>query len=248
MSLSGAPTGRSEEPDAQRAQPRPPDTWPGAGGRRSVAPGAPGGQHVQRAGDPGSSWPGAAATPLHHIDPPPTGQPAGSGPPAPAPAEPVQLREPAQQVSPKAKQVWRLSAALSAVPPLGALATWMALSPGQRRLQIPLLAVLLALAAAYLVVMPAWRFRVHRWEVTDIAVYTQSGWLQQERRIAPISRIQTVDSEYGPLERLFGLGSLTVTTASAAGPLRVAGLERGVVERLVTDLTRITARTEGDAT
>ena len=96
--------------------------------------------------------------------------------------------------------------------------------------------------------VPLWRFRVHRWDVGPEAVYTRSGWLVQERRIAPISRIQTVDSEYGPLEQLVGLGTLTVTTASAAGPLRVSGLDKSTVETLVADLTRITAQERGDAT
>ena len=46
---------------------------------------------------------------------------------------------------------------------------------------------------------------MHRWEVTDTAVYTQTGWWTRERRIAPMSRIQTVDHAEGALERLFGL-------------------------------------------
>ncbi|EUA22778.1 bacterial PH domain protein [Mycobacterium xenopi 3993] len=67
------------------------------------------------------------------------------------------------------------------------------------------------------VVVPWWRYRVHRWEISPQAVYTRSGWLVQERRIAPISRVQTVDTYRGPLERLFGLANVTVTTASSAG-------------------------------
>jgi len=96
--------------------------------------------------------------------------------------------------------------------------------------------------------MPRWRYRVHRWEVTDTAVYTQSGWLTQERRIAPISRVQTVDIERGPLEQLFRLANVTVTTASAAGPLRIQGLDGTVADGLVAQLTEVTSRSEGDAT
>jgi membrane protein YdbS with pleckstrin-like domain len=59
------------------------------------------------------------------------------------------------------------------------------------------------------------RFRIHRWEVTDEAVYTLSGWLVREWRIAPISRVQTVDTEHGPLQQLLRLATVTVTTASA---------------------------------
>ena len=57
------------------------------------------------------------------------------------------------------------------------------------------------------------------------AVYTRSGWLVQERRIAPISRVQTVDTYRGPLDRLFGLANVTVTTASSAGAVRIVALD-----------------------
>lgn len=113
---------------------------------------------------------------------------------------------------------------------------------------IGLLIVTPIIAAAHLVVMPRWRFRVHRWETTEQAVYTQSGWFNQERRIAPISRIQTVDSHRGPIEQIFKLANVTVTTASAAGPLRIHALDREVAQRLVDELTTITQATHGDAT
>jgi membrane protein YdbS with pleckstrin-like domain len=110
------------------------------------------------------------------------------------------------------------------------------------------LAVTAVLAAAHVIVMPRWRFRVHRWESTPEAVYTQSGWFDQERRVAPISRIQTVDSERGPFEQIFGLANVTVTTASAAGPLKIRGLDRDTAQRLVDELTAGSQATQGDAT
>jgi hypothetical protein len=109
----------------------------------------------------------------------------------------------------------------------------------------PLLAVLLI---AYVTVVPTWRYRVHRWEVTDTAVYTQTGWWSRERRIAPMSRIQTVDHAEGAIARLFGLATVTVTTASAAGALEIAGLDKDVARRLVDELTIKADAVEGDAT
>ena len=91
--------------------------------------------------------------------------------------------------------------------------------------------------ATYVAVVPSWRYLVHRWEVTDTAVYTQTGWWARERRIAPMSRIQTVDHVEGALSRLFGLATVTVTTASAAGALGIAGLDKDVARRLVDELT-----------
>jgi membrane protein YdbS with pleckstrin-like domain len=108
--------------------------------------------------------------------------------------------------------------------------------------------VVLALGIPYAVVVPLWRYRVHRWETTDDAVYTRTGWLWQEWRVAPMSRIQTVDTERGPLEQLFGLSSITVTTASAAGPLKIVGLDHELAAELVRRLTAATQANPGDAT
>jgi uncharacterized protein len=102
--------------------------------------------------------------------------------------------------------------------------------------------------ATYVAVVPLWRYAVHRWEVTETAVYTQVGWWTRERRIAPMSRIQTVDYSEGAIERLFGLASVTVTTASAAGALEISGLDRELARRLAEELTVQADAVPGDAT
>ncbi|MFE6049445.1 PH domain-containing protein [Kitasatospora sp. NPDC056446] len=162
---------------------------------------------------------------------------------SPTHAEPV-LRPPRHLVSPRAVRYWTAKAALAWLLPLAG-ATAAALAgpvPGW----VP--AAVAVLAAAHLAVMPRWRYRVHRWEATPEAMYLQYGWFSQEQRIAPLSRIQTVDSHRGPLEALFDLANVTVTTASAAGPLRVHGLDRTEAQRLVDRLTEAAQRGEDDAT
>ena len=110
------------------------------------------------------------------------------------------------------------------------------------------LALAVAVLAAYVAVVPQWRYRVHRWEVTETAVYTQTGWWARERRIAPMSRIQTVDYVEGAIARLFGLASVTVTTASSAGALEISGLEQLRARQLVDELTLKADAVSGDAT
>lgn len=114
--------------------------------------------------------------------------------------------------------------------------------------QVTALLVSVVLAFAHTIVMPQWRFRVHRWESTPDAVYTLSGWFNQEWRIAPVSRIQTVDTKRGPLQQMLGLATVTVTTASAAGPVEIEGLDTDTASRLVDELTTTTQATPGDAT
>ena len=125
---------------------------------------------------------------------------------------------------------------------------WFWLDDSHRGLRVVALLVTVLVAAGHLAVMPRWRYRVHRWEVSPHRGLHPVRLATQERRIAPISRIQTVDSQRGPLEQLFGLTNVTVTTASAAGPLHIKGLDDATAQRLVRELTTVTAAAEGDAT
>lgn len=143
---------------------------------------------------------------------------------------------------------WLAQAALLVVPALivpAVLAWWI---PPARFWLLLALIVLGVLGLPYLAVMPWWRYRVHRYETTEDAVYTAAGWISQEWRVAPMSRIQTVDTSRGPLQQMFGLSSVTVTTASAAGPLTIEGLDRQVATELVERLTAATQAAPGDAT
>lgn len=161
----------------------------------------------------------------------------------------LDLRRPANQVSRRAITYWTLRAV--AVVLVVGLVEWVLLFWNGSAIPYgrwEVVGVTAVLAVAYVAVMPRWRYAVHRWEATESAAYTQTGWFNQERRIAPISRIQTVDSHRGPLEQLLKLANVTLTTASAAGPLKIHGLDRGTAERLVEDMTSRTESNQGDAT
>jgi membrane protein YdbS with pleckstrin-like domain len=143
--------------------------------------------------------------------------------------------------------MWRVSALGEGLMTLAVLSAFDALVDA---VNVPWWVFAAAVGAhlAWAAVVPQWRYLVHRWEVTETAVYTQTGWWARERRIAPMSRIQTVDHAEGALERAFRLATVTVTTASAAGALRIAGLDRDVARRLVDELTLKADAVEGDAT
>lgn len=160
----------------------------------------------------------------------------------------LRLRAPANLVSHRALWYWTARAAIWWLVAAAVEVFLLFALDSERTPVTAVLVITILLAAVHLVVMPRWRFRVHRWEVTAAAVYTQSGWFTQERRIAPLSRIQTVDTERGPLEQLFRLSNVTVTTASAAGPLRIHGLDRATADRLTAELTAATSARTDDAT
>ncbi|WP_277500215.1 MULTISPECIES: PH domain-containing protein [unclassified Nocardioides] len=166
----------------------------------------------------------------------------------PADPTPVALRLPAHQVSPRARGYWRLTAALAtSLPVIGLAVAWVLW--GERPWWFTLLLVAsVVVLLVEVVVMPPLRYRIHRWEVTGDAVHTRSGWLSIDERVAPLSRVQTVDSSQGPIQRMFRLRSLTVTTASAAGPISIECLDEQLARELVADLTAITSATRDDAT
>ncbi len=127
------------------------------------------------------------------------------------------LRDPGNRVSRRAIGYWTARAALDGVWLLAAESA-VAAGLGLWTVLWIVLAVTAAGIACYAVIMPRWRYRVHRWEVTADAVYTRTGWLSVHWRIAPLSRIQTIDSHRWFGERLFGLANVTATTASASRP------------------------------
>lgn len=161
---------------------------------------------------------------------------------------PLRMRDPAHPPSRKAPLVWALSAAIPWLALAFAQLVWLVVD-GRPWWPHALAAILTGLGVVVSVaVVPLWRYRVHRWEIGPSAVYTRSGWLVQERRIAPISRVQTVDTYRGPLDRLFGLANVTVTTASSAGAVHIVALDAAVADAVVAQLTDIAVLGGHDAT
>jgi membrane protein YdbS with pleckstrin-like domain len=163
--------------------------------------------------------------------------------------EAVELMLPRNRVSPRAKVYWFTRALIGWLVLFVAELIWFLVGEDANTgAHVTGLVVTVVVATAHLIIMPRWRYAVHRWEITPDAVYTRSGWLDQEWRIAPVSRIQTVDSERGVLQRLFGLADLTVTTASSAGALKIHGLDAEAAHRAADELTGNAVASEGDAT
>ncbi|MGB6053027.1 MAG: PH domain-containing protein [Rhodococcus sp. (in: high G+C Gram-positive bacteria)] len=161
----------------------------------------------------------------------------------------ITMTDPAWRPSPRAKQLWAINAALMWLPLFLAQLVWAVITGDVTTWpHVAVFAASVVLAAAHIIVVPVWRYRVHRWEISDSAVYTRTGWFDQERRIAPISRVQTVDTERGPIDRLLGLSTVTLTTASSAGAVKITALDKDVADRTVAQLTDIAGRTLGDAT
>ncbi len=145
--------------------------------------------------------------------------------------------------------LWRtLQALFWGIGLLGALGLLFGLVPATRPWLGPLLLLLGAVYLVNITVMPTWRYLVHRWETTDDAVYALEGWLTRKWQIVPISRIQSIDVEAGPIQRVLGLATLRVTTASGDGKITIEGLDAAAAGEAARRLKDSTAATPGDAT
>ncbi|MFI0985398.1 PH domain-containing protein [Streptomyces exfoliatus] len=160
----------------------------------------------------------------------------------------VRLRPPRNAVDERAVTWWRSRLLATTAVPVVVLAVLGALIGPARSWLLIAAGAVAAVGLGCAAFLPSWWFRVHRWEVTGDAVYVRTGAFWQEWRIAPMSRIQTVDTSRGPLEQLFRLATVTVTTASSKGAIRMAGLDHELAAGLAERLTVITQATPGDAT
>lgn len=160
----------------------------------------------------------------------------------------AQLRLPRLRIEKRAVAWWMLRALMLWGTILAALLVFAALwEPARAWLIAPIIVAGAVLLVKFLV-EPWWRYAVHRWEITEHATYASNGWLVREWRVAPSSRIQTVDAVRGPLEQLLGLSTLRVTTASSYGALKIHGLDRATAEEAATRLAVVAELSEGDAT
>ncbi|MBA3250134.1 MAG: PH domain-containing protein [Geodermatophilaceae bacterium] len=162
-------------------------------------------------------------------------------------------RLPAYQIAPNAIWLWTLQGAISSVVLIGAALVLAALSrpdwPGLLRLLAtvaPYLAVAYAVVAV--LIRPRLRYRTHRWEVTAEAVFTLTGWLEQQWTIVPVARIQTVDINRGAMQRMFGLASVAVLTASSKGTVLIEHLDAELAGRVAPDLATRAAAVRDEAT
>ena len=173
------------------------------------------------------------------------------GPVEPTPVEPTPV-EPVPTLPPPGAEgerplertivlVWRLAVLPALVPPALALGLLLSVLPSA----VPAWPIVLTAAVvAGLVIGPLQTLRWRRWSwrLTDRAVELRSGVVTRRHVVVPHFRVQQIDVLEGPLERLLGLATLRVTTASAAGSIELPGLTSSVAPGVRSELLARAAR------
>lgn len=160
--------------------------------------------------------------------------PAGHPPPPPAGGHPDDIPPRAQpwEEWPEALAWRRLAPEFSAVILIGTAITWVVVAAAATVATVIwlepvwLAGVLpaVALAAAFRMVI-RWRWsKSWRWVERDRDVVVKHGRFFRKLTIVPYGRIQFVDLEAGPIDRIFGLTGLKIHTAASGETAEMPGL------------------------
>lgn len=150
---------------------------------------------------------------------------------------------PAHRLDPRMLRVWYLSDVVAmAVVAVLAVAAWLVVSHlGGDVFWVYLVAgVVEAICLGDLLVSPRVEYATWRFDVTPTDVDLYHGVFVKKRVLAPLVRVQHVQTKQGPLLRAHGLASVTVSTAGES--FEIPGLAEADAEALrdrVAELARL---------
>lgn len=160
------------------------------------------------------------------------------------------LREPANRLDPRVRRLWALEWLLLTLALLAgvviAVLVLVATDATTAAIAVGVVGGLAVVAGGVTVlVAPGIAYDHYGYEVTELGLYVASGVVRRRWQVVPHARAQTVDTRSGPLERLCGVVSVAVSTASADGGTEVPGLAPRVADALVDELARRAGIEEG---
>lgn len=157
------------------------------------------------------------------------------------------MRElPQYQLSPRIKNVWRITDFISLT--LFTLCFFipfvLAWVVGDAKwalyVTLAVLALYILLLILFIAILPPIRFMRWRYELRDDYLDIARGIIWRRRIIIPFIRVQNTDTRQGPIMRAFKLSSVTVSTA--AGEHEIPGLDSEIADQVrdkAAELARI---------
>lgn len=95
-------------------------------------------------------------------------------------------------------------------------------------------AIIMILEIIETIVSPLFRYQRYAYGLTDEEVQIKEGYLFLTHTIVPISRLHKIEISSGPLDRLFGLAKVEITTAG--GDVTIKFLEKDKAEHIADSL------------
>lgn len=140
-----------------------------------------------------------------------------------------------QKLSKKAKGCMLLSEVIGAVICTGVIgAVWYFLHDNDLPFNMNLIWILAVVIWAVCIIAPFIRYERYRYRFSEEEIDVREGFLFLHRDIVPIERLHKVALESGPIDRIFGLSKVIVTTAG--GDVTIRFIEEAVAESIVEKL------------
>jgi uncharacterized protein len=134
---------------------------------------------------------------------------------------------------------WRWRAFCSSLPLVVLLITAAIVLPwGAWWVRWGIVGVVVAVIAACIIILPPIRYRVFWYAISPTEIDIQDGIIFITRSVVPMRRVQTLLSERGPMAGHYRMTNLKIRTA--AGSVRLSGLDRGEADELCEQIGRLT--------
>lgn len=101
-------------------------------------------------------------------------------------------------------------------------------------ININLIWALVAVIWLVSLIAPFFRYKRYRYRFSEEDIDVKEGFLFLHRDIVPVERLHKVALENGPIDRMFGLAKVIVTTAG--GDVTIRFIEEEVAEKIVERL------------
>lgn len=85
-------------------------------------------------------------------------------------------------------------------------------------------------------VAPFIRFQRYRYRITEECIEVKEGFLTVTHTMVPMERLQKIETQRGPIDRIFGVTKVNVTTAG--GDVTIRFLKEEQAQEIATGLTR----------
>ncbi len=86
--------------------------------------------------------------------------------------------------------------------------------------------VLVVLLLIHTVISPYFRFHRYRYQITEEFIDVREGYIFVERQLVPLERLHKMQTNRGPIDRIFKVAKVTVTTAGGDVTLRFLDEEK----------------------
>lgn len=117
-----------------------------------------------------------------------------------------------------------------------AIANVLWIGPNEIQMGRTISFVAAGLLLAHMAFSPYFRFHRYRYQITDEFIDVREGYIFVERKLVPLERLHKMQTNKGPIDRIFKVAKVTVTTAGGDVTLRFLDEEKA--EHIAESLSR----------